>query len=92
METSDGDMWLNGAIGITRIPADNVRRVLQEFSHEVEHERFDFRDGLEGAAQQIRPQPTVIAGTDGSCGSPPPSTSPGSTLARSRETPCLLPS
>ena len=64
VETSDGDLWLNGAIGITRIPADNVRRVLQEFSHEVEHERFDFRDGLEGAAQQIRPQPTVIAGTD----------------------------
>ena len=65
VETSDGDLWLNGAIGITRIPADNVRRVLQDFTHQVEHERLDFRDGLEGAAQQIRPQPTVIAGTDG---------------------------
>jgi signal transduction histidine kinase/ligand-binding sensor domain-containing protein len=65
VETSDGDLWLNGAIGITRIPADDVRRVLQDFSHQVEHERLDFRDGLEGSAQQIRPQPTVIAGTDG---------------------------
>jgi signal transduction histidine kinase/ligand-binding sensor domain-containing protein len=65
VETPDGELWLHGAIGITRIPADEVRRVLQDFTYQVEHERLDFRDGLEGSAQQIRPQPTVIAGTDG---------------------------
>ena len=65
VETPDGEVWLHGAIGITRIPADEVRRVLQDSTYQVEHERLDFRDGLEGAAQQIRPQPTVITGTDG---------------------------
>ena len=29
------------------------------------NERLDFRDGLDGSAAQIRPQPTVVAGTDG---------------------------
>jgi signal transduction histidine kinase len=58
-------VWLHGAIGITRIPAVEARRVMQDSTYQVENERLDFRDGLEGSAQQIRPQPTVIAGTDG---------------------------
>jgi signal transduction histidine kinase/ligand-binding sensor domain-containing protein len=65
VETPAGEVWLHGAIGITRIPAAEVRRVLQDFTYQVESERLDFRDGLEGSPQQIRPQPTVIAGTDG---------------------------
>ncbi|HUR94263.1 MAG TPA: two-component regulator propeller domain-containing protein [Gemmatimonadales bacterium] len=65
VETPDGEVWLHGAIGITRIPAAEVRRVKQDPSYRVDNERLDFRDGLEGAAMQIRPQPTVIAGTDG---------------------------
>ena len=56
---------LHGALGITRIPADEVRRMMQDSTYQVELERLDFRDGLEGSPQQIRPQPTVIAGTDG---------------------------
>jgi signal transduction histidine kinase/ligand-binding sensor domain-containing protein len=65
VETPDGEVWLHGAVGITRIPADEVRRLMQDSIVQVEHERLDFRDGLDGSAQQIRPQPTVIAGTDG---------------------------
>jgi signal transduction histidine kinase/ligand-binding sensor domain-containing protein len=65
VETPDGEVWLHGAIGITRVPAVEVRRVIQDSTYQVENERLDFRDGLEGSAQQIRPQPTVIAGTDG---------------------------
>jgi signal transduction histidine kinase/ligand-binding sensor domain-containing protein len=65
VETPDGEVWLHGAIGITRIPAGEVGRVVQDSTYQVENERLDFRDGLEGSAQQIRPQPTVIAGTDG---------------------------
>jgi signal transduction histidine kinase/ligand-binding sensor domain-containing protein len=60
-----GELWLHGAIGITRIPAVEVGRVMQDSTYQVEYERLDFRDGLDGAAQQIRPQPTLIAGTDG---------------------------
>ncbi len=65
VETPDGEVWLHGAVGITRIPADEVRRLMQDSIVQVEHERLDFRDGLDGSAQQIRPQPTVITGTDG---------------------------
>ena len=64
VETPDGEVWLHGALGITRIPADEVQR-LQDSTYQVGVERLDFRDGLDGSAPQIRPQPTVITGTDG---------------------------
>jgi signal transduction histidine kinase len=65
VETGDDEVWLHGSIGITRIPAVDVQQLMQDSTYQVEYERLDFHDGLEGAAQQIRPQPTVIAGTDG---------------------------
>ncbi len=58
-------VWLHGAIGITRIPADEARRAAEDPAYQVSYERLDFRDGLTGTAAQIRPQPTVVAGTDG---------------------------
>jgi signal transduction histidine kinase len=64
VETPDGEVWLNGADGISRIPATEINRVLRDSTYQVQSERLDFRDGLEGSAEQIRPQPTVIAGTD----------------------------
>ncbi len=65
VETPEGELWLHGSIGITRIPADEVLRVMDDSTYQVDNERLDFRDGLNGTARQIRPQPTVIAGTDG---------------------------
>ncbi|HEU4473895.1 MAG TPA: two-component regulator propeller domain-containing protein [Gemmatimonadales bacterium] len=65
VETPAGEVWLHGAIGITRIPADEVRRADNDPRYQVNHERLDYRDGLTGTAAQIRPQPTVVAGTDG---------------------------
>jgi signal transduction histidine kinase/ligand-binding sensor domain-containing protein len=65
VETPAGEVWLNGAIGVTRIPADEVRRAVEDPRYQVTNERLDFRDGLTGSAAQIRPQPTLVAGTDG---------------------------
>ena len=65
VETPDGELWLNGSSGISRIPAAQIDRVIQDSTVQVEFERLDFRDGLEGSAGQIRPQPTAITGTDG---------------------------
>ncbi len=65
VETPDGEVWLHGAIGISRIPAAEVRRVVDDSTYQVDYELLDFRDGLNGVAAQIRPQPTVIAATDG---------------------------
>ncbi len=65
VETADGELWLNGADGVTRIPAVEVRRALAEPGSQVQYERLDYRDGLEPPAQQVRPLPTAVAGTDG---------------------------
>jgi signal transduction histidine kinase/ligand-binding sensor domain-containing protein len=65
VETADGELWLNGADGVTRIPATEVRRALAEPGYHVHYERLDYRDGLEPPAQQIRPLPSAAAGTDG---------------------------
>ena len=65
VQTADGELWLNGADGVTRIPAAEVRRALAEPGYQVRYERLDYRDGLEPPAQQIRPLPSAAAGTDG---------------------------
>ena len=65
VETADGELWLNGADGVTRIPAAEVRRALAEPGYQARYERLDYRDGIEPPAQQIRPLPSAAAGTDG---------------------------
>ena len=59
VETEDGELWLNGADGVTHITAEEVGRALAEY------ERLDYRDGIEPPAPQIRPLPSAVAGTDG---------------------------
>jgi len=65
VETSDGELWLNGADGVTRIAAEEVRRALTEPGYQVRYDRLDYRDGIEPPAPQIRPLPSAIEGTDG---------------------------
>lgn len=65
VETADGELWLNGADGVTRIPAAEVRRALAEPGYQVRYERLDYRDGIEPPAQQVRPLPSAAAGPDG---------------------------
>lgn len=65
VETADGDLWLNGAGGITHIEAAEVRSALQNPAYRARAERFDYHDGLDGTAPQVRPLPSAIQGTDG---------------------------
>jgi len=65
VETADGDLWLNGAGGVTHIGAAEVRRALKDPAYRARAERFDYHDGLDGQAPQVRPLPTAIQGTDG---------------------------
>jgi hypothetical protein len=65
VETAEGELWLHGAPGITRIPAAEVSHVGMDPTYEVRGERLDYRDGLEGIAEQLRPIPTAVAGSDG---------------------------
>jgi len=63
--TPDGDLWLHGAEGITRVAAADVDRVLARPGQALVFERFDALDGLRGSAQQGRPLPSLAQGSDG---------------------------
>jgi signal transduction histidine kinase/ligand-binding sensor domain-containing protein len=65
VETADGDLWLNGVGGVTHVPAAEVRHALEDSAYRAQVERFDYHDGLDGQAAQIRPIPTAVQGTDG---------------------------
>ncbi len=65
VETAAGDLWLNGADGLTHIRASDVRAVLESGSHQVPHERFDTYDGMAGKPTQLRPLPTLVEAPDG---------------------------
>jgi len=65
VRTRNGDLWLNGSEGITRIAHDEVNRLMREPGRAVAYERFDALDGLVGSAEQLRPLPSIAQGTDG---------------------------
>jgi ligand-binding sensor domain-containing protein/two-component sensor histidine kinase len=65
VETANGDLWLNAIPGIVRIPAPEIRRVMENPANRVHCELFDVLDGLTGTAIQVRPNPTLVASSDG---------------------------
>ena len=65
VETAGGDLWLNGADGVTRVAAAEVRRALRDSAYRARDERFDARDGVTGPAPQVRPLASAVEGTDG---------------------------
>jgi len=65
IETANGDLWVNGAGGVTHIAADELRRAMQDPGYRSRAERLDYHDGLNGQPPQVRPFPTAIQGTDG---------------------------
>ncbi|HYC31962.1 MAG TPA: triple tyrosine motif-containing protein, partial [Gemmatimonadales bacterium] len=65
VERHNGDLWVNGAGGVTHIDAAEVRRALEDPAYRARAERFDYHDGLDGQAAQVRPLPTAVQGADG---------------------------
>jgi len=65
VRTPEGELWLHGADGITRIGADEVARILQAPGRTPMLEQFDALDGLRGSAEQLRPVPTLARAADG---------------------------
>lgn len=61
----DGTLWLNGADGISSIATDELRRVARDPGYRVRFSRFDYRDGLRGAASAILPVPSATRSDDG---------------------------
>lgn len=65
VETTNGDLWLNAAPGIIRIPAMEVKRTIEDSSYRVHCELFDSQDGLTATAVQIQPLPSMVESRDG---------------------------
>lgn len=60
-----GNVWLNSAQGVIRIPVTEVAAALADDRHLISAERFNYLDGIEGAPAQLRPVPTAAIDDDG---------------------------
>ena len=60
-----GNVWLNSARGVVRLPAEEIAAALADEHHPISAELFDYLDGIEGAPAQLRPVPTAVADDDG---------------------------
>lgn len=58
--THDGDLWLNGTEGITRIQRAEIERVIRDPDYQVQSKTFDVMDGVPGSATQLRTVPSVL--------------------------------
>ncbi|RZI59386.1 MAG: hypothetical protein EOP37_12225 [Rubrivivax sp.] len=65
VETPDGELWLNGAAGITRIAAPDVRRAMASPDFQAPLTQLDTLDGLPGRAETNWPLRTALQTPDG---------------------------
>jgi PAS domain S-box-containing protein len=65
VEMANGDLWLNAVSGIFHIRKAEISEALKDPAYRVKGEHFGRREGLSGVANQFRPLPTAIEGTDG---------------------------
>jgi signal transduction histidine kinase/ligand-binding sensor domain-containing protein len=61
----DGTVWLNCGQGGVRIGSGELERALKDASYKVPLRVVGEDDGMPGTAQDVRPVPTIIEGTDG---------------------------
>jgi len=61
----DGDLWLNGVGGITRIAREEIAHVIRDPTYRVRSDVFDHLDGVPGIPFQLQSQPSVIETTEG---------------------------
>jgi signal transduction histidine kinase/ligand-binding sensor domain-containing protein len=65
VEDVQGSLWLNTSEGIDYVSRQEIGAFTRDPAHLVTAENFNFEDGLNGVAQQIRPVPTAAEGGDG---------------------------
>jgi signal transduction histidine kinase/ligand-binding sensor domain-containing protein len=65
VEGGDGSLWLNSMSGIVRISQKELLSFLASPDHPVAFTNYDYLDGVEGNAKQLRPVPSACLGTDG---------------------------
>lgn len=65
VETTGGDLWLNGRSGIVHIAATELQRSRLDLGYPVHGETLGASDGVVGSAATLRPLPTAIEAGDG---------------------------
>ena len=65
VETTDGDLWLNGRAGIIHIAATELERSRLGPAYRVRGETLGAFDGVVGSSAIVRPLPTAIEAADG---------------------------
>ncbi len=65
VERANGDLWLNGVSGVFQISQSEIAEALKDPSYRVKGEHLGGREGLPGIANQMRPIPTAVEGSDG---------------------------
>jgi signal transduction histidine kinase/ligand-binding sensor domain-containing protein len=65
VETADGDLWTNSLSGIFHISRVEIIQALKDAAYQVKGEHLGSREGLPGFAEQVRPLPSAIQGSDG---------------------------
>jgi PAS domain S-box-containing protein len=65
LETEAGELWLNGTSGVIRVPADELKRWLNDSEYGVSADRFDLQDGLPGLAEERWPEPSLVESSSG---------------------------
>ena len=64
IETENGDLWLNEIHGIVKIPASEIRQLIDNPEYPVKYRLFDFQDNLPGGMQMNYTVSTAVEGTD----------------------------
>ncbi len=65
LEAPNGDLWLNGARGVVRVPAHEVEAASSTPGYRMHTELFAGDRGVEGPAAQVKGMPTAVADTYG---------------------------
>jgi hypothetical protein len=65
LTTREGEVWINQASNLLRIPAGQMQRAIQDPAAVLGAEVFDYRDGRVGAPVVGAPHPTVAEQADG---------------------------
>ncbi len=65
VQDRDGGLWTNGGSGVTYIMPPEITAFLADHRHQVSGETYNYEDGLDGTAPNLRPIPTAAMGGDG---------------------------
>ncbi len=65
VETSAGDLWVNGFSGISHVSAGDLKNWLRDPGSEVTAEHLDEQDGLPGLSGEVSPEPSVVEAPGG---------------------------